>query len=173
MKVDNSNGGWQPVTSGTPGQDRFKLIAYLTAAAGTQPNDSTFTDGDALNGSYISTHYSVDDPSPAIQAFVETYKQRYGQLLPDAHAALAYDAARILFDAMSRGGVTDNAKLRDALAQTKNFPGVTGIINIDANRNAVKPAVVLKLHDLKSIYQETIQPEASRPAPSPRIGSVP
>lgn len=122
--------------------------------------------GDALNGSYISTHYSVDDPSPAIQAFVETYKQRYGNLLPDAHAALAYDAARILFDAMARSGVSDSAKLRDALAQTKNFPGVTGIINIDANRNAVKPAVVLKLMDLKFIYQETIQPAASRPSPS-------
>jgi len=127
--------------------------------------------GDALNGSFISTHYSVDDPSPAIQAFVETYKQRYGNLLPDAHAALAYDAARILFDAITRGGVSNSAKLRDALAQTKNFPGVTGIINIDANRNAVKPAVVLKLMDLKFIYQETIQPEALRPSapasPSP------
>src|ERR1044072_2676424 len=123
--------------------------------------------GDALNGSYISTHYSVDDPSPAIQSFVEAYKHRYGNLLPDAHAALAYDAARILFDAITRGGVSDNARLRDALAQTKNFPGVTGIINIDANRNAVKPAVVLKLLDLKSIYQETIQPESSRPTPSP------
>ena len=123
--------------------------------------------GDALNGSYISTHYSVDDPSPAIQAFVETYKHRYGNLLPDAHAALAYDAARILFDAMAKGGVTDGSKLRDALAQTKDFPGVTGIIHIDANRNAVKPAVVLKLEDLKFIYQETIQPESSRPSPSP------
>lgn len=119
--------------------------------------------GDALNGAYISTHYSVDDPSPAIQSFVQTYKQRYGNQLPDAHAALAYDAARILFDAMARGGVSESAKLRDALAQTKNFPGVTGIINIDANRNAVKPAVVLKLMDLKFIYQETIQPEALRP----------
>jgi len=118
--------------------------------------------GDSLNGSFISTHYSVDDPSPAIQAFVDTYKHRYGNLLPDAHAALAYDAARILFDAMARGGVTDTAKLREALAQTKNFPGVTGIINIDANRNAVKPAVVLKLMDTKFIYQETIQPEALR-----------
>ena len=123
--------------------------------------------GDALNGAYISTHYSVDDPSPAIQEFVQTYKQRYGNLLPDAHAALAYDAARILFDAMSRGGVSESAKLRDALAQTKNFPGVTGIISIDANRNAVKPAVVLKLLDLKFIYQETIQPESSSPTPPP------
>lgn len=123
--------------------------------------------GDALNGSYISTHYSVDDPSPAIQAFVETYKQRYGNLLPDAHAALAYDAARLLFDAMARGGLENSVKLREALAQTRNFAGVTGIINIDGSRNAIKPAVVLKLQDLRFIYQETIQPELLRPAPLP------
>ncbi len=61
--------------------------------------------GDALNGAYISTHYSVDDPSPAIQSFVQEYKQRYGNLLPDAHAALAYDAARMLFDAIGRAGI--------------------------------------------------------------------
>lgn len=114
--------------------------------------------GDALNGSYISTHYSADNPSPEIQQFVEQYKQRYGNLLPDAHAALAYDAARILFAAIARTGSTEGDKLRDALAQTKDFNGVTGVISMDANRNAVKPAVVLKLEDLKSIYQETIQP---------------
>lgn len=114
--------------------------------------------GDALNGAYISTHYSADNPSPEIQQFVVAYKQRYGNLLPDAHAALAYDAARILFAAIARTGSTEGDKLREALAQTKNFNGVTGVISMDANRNAVKPAVVLKLEDLKSIYQETIQP---------------
>jgi len=114
--------------------------------------------GDALNGAYISTHYSADNPSPEIQQFVESYKQRYGNLLPDAHAALAYDAARILFAAIARTGSTEGDKLRDALAQTKDFNGVTGVISMDANRNAVKPAVVLKLEDLKSIYQETVQP---------------
>lgn len=117
--------------------------------------------GDALNGAYITTHYSVDDPSPAIQTFVESYKQRYGNLLPDAHAALAYDAARLLFDAIARTGSTEGDKLREALAQTKNYPGVTGLISMDADRNAVKPAVVLKLEDLKYIYQETIQPRIS------------
>jgi len=123
--------------------------------------------GDALNGAYISTHYSIDNPSPAIQSFVEQYKQRYGNLLPDAHAALAYDAARLLFDALTRIGSTDPDKLREALAQTKNFAGVTGVISMDADRNAVKPAVVLKLEDLKSIYQETIQPDVAQPTPSP------
>lgn len=114
--------------------------------------------GDSLNGAYISTHYSVDDPSPAIQQFVELYKQRYSNLLPDAHAALAYDAARLLFDAIARTGSTEGDKLREALAQTKDFAGVTGVISMDADRNAVKPAVVLKLQDLKFIYQETIKP---------------
>lgn len=127
--------------------------------------------GDALNGSYISTHYSIDDPSPAIQTFVAGYKQRYGNLLPDAHAALAYDAARLLFDAITRAGTIDSGKLRDALAQTKDFAGVTGVISMDADRNAVKPAVVLKLQDVQSIYQETIQPTvvktATSPSPSP------
>lgn len=123
--------------------------------------------GDALNGAYISTHYSVDNPSPAIQAFVEGYKQRYGNLLPDAHAALAYDATRILADAITRAGTTDSAKLREALAQTKDFAGITGVISMDAERNAVKPAVVLRLEDLKFIYQETISPEAVMPSPTP------
>jgi branched-chain amino acid transport system substrate-binding protein len=124
--------------------------------------------GDALNGAYISTHYSVDDPSPAIQSFVQEYKQRYGNLLPDAHAALAYDAARLLFDAIGRADSTDGPKLRDALAQTKEFQGVTGSISMDAHRNAVKPAVVLKLMDVRFIYQETIQPNRPSPSPTPR-----
>ena len=113
---------------------------------------------DAVNGSYISNHYSVDDPSETIQKFVRDYRLRYQNLTPDAHAALAYDALRFLADAMQRAGSTEGPKLREALASTKNFPGVTGVISMDANRNAVKPAVILKLQDATYIYQETIQP---------------
>jgi branched-chain amino acid transport system substrate-binding protein len=127
--------------------------------------------GDALNGSYISNHYSAEDPSPAIQEFVRQYKLLYGNLLPDAHAALAYDAMRVLADSIQRAGTTDGPKLRDALARTKSFPGVTGIITINEERNAIKPAVILKLQDRKYIYQETIQPEtpatSASPSPSP------
>jgi branched-chain amino acid transport system substrate-binding protein len=117
--------------------------------------------GDALNDSYISNHYSADDPSETIQKFVHGYRQRYGNLTPDAHAALAYDALRFLAEAIQRAGTTAGPKLRDALAETKNFAGVTGIISMDRDRNAVKPAVILKLEDGKYIYQETIQPEAA------------
>lgn len=122
--------------------------------------------GDTLNGCYISNHYSVDDPSDNIQTFVRNYRMRYGNLAPDAHAALAYDALRFLVDAIRRAGSTEPTNIRDALAGTKNFVGVTGVINMDAGRNAVKPAVILKLQDRSYIYQETIQPSQAGPASS-------
>ncbi|HKZ81360.1 MAG TPA: ABC transporter substrate-binding protein [Pyrinomonadaceae bacterium] len=121
--------------------------------------------GNALNGDFISNHYSVDDPSPAIQKFVVDYRARYGTV-PDALAALGYDAMRVLADSINRAGTTEGPKLRDAIAQTKNFVGVTGTINIDSQRNAVKPAVVLKLMDRKYVYQETIYPEGMGPTTS-------
>lgn len=113
--------------------------------------------GDALNGDFISNHYSVEDPSPAIQKFVGDFKSRY-KIAPDALAALGYDAMRVLADAIKRAGTTEGAKLRDAIAATKDFAGVTGVISINAERNAVKPAVVLKLQGGKYEYQETINP---------------
>ncbi len=115
--------------------------------------------GEALNGCYLSNHYSTDDPSPVVQSFVAEYKKRYNQL-PDALAALGYDAAKILVDAMGRAGSTDGAKVRDALAATKDFQGVTGSITINADRNAVKPAVILKVENGKFTLVETIKPEA-------------
>ncbi len=113
--------------------------------------------GDALNGDFISNHYSVEDPSPAIQKFVNDFKSRYN-IAPDALAALGYDAMRVLADAIKRAGTTEGPKLRDAIAATKDFPGVTGVISINGDRNAVKPAVVLKLQNGKYVYQETINP---------------
>jgi branched-chain amino acid transport system substrate-binding protein len=119
--------------------------------------------GDALNGAYMANHYSVDDPSPATQKFVNDYKGRYNGIKPDAIGALAYDAMNVLADAIKRAGSTNGTKLRDAIAQTKGFPGVTGNISIDEQRNAVKPAVVFELQGGKYVYKETIQPEGAAP----------
>jgi branched-chain amino acid transport system substrate-binding protein len=130
--------------------------------------------GASLNGNYISNHYSVDDPSPAIQKFVADYKARYN-ISPDALAALGYDSMKVLADAIKRAGSTENTKLRDAIAQTKDFPGVTGKISIDKDRNAVKPAVVLKLENSKFVYETTIAPEGSTPpatSTSPASGTA-
>ena len=128
--------------------------------------------GDALNGDFISNHYSVDDPSPAIQKFVANYQSWYGKK-PDALAALGYDAMSVLADSIKRAGTTEGPKLRDAIAHTKKYPGVTGTISIDAQRNAVKPAVVLELKDGTYIYQETIYPEGMTPPTSTSSESPP
>jgi branched-chain amino acid transport system substrate-binding protein len=121
--------------------------------------------GDALNNTFISNHYSIDDPSPLIQKFVTDYKARYGGVAPDALAALGYDAMRVLGDALKRAGSTDGAKLRDAIAQTKDFPGVTGTITMNAERNVDKPATVLELKaaDRKFAYKEKIYPGGMTP----------
>ena len=122
---------------------------------------------ESINGSYISNHYSVEDPSPQVQKFVHDYKLHYGNLVPDAHAALAYDAMKFLADAIQRAGSTESGRLREALAATKNLSGVTGVISMDSQRNAVKPATILKLENGTYVYQETIQPESPASAPSP------
>ncbi len=121
--------------------------------------------GDALNNTFISNHYSIDDPAPLIQKFVTDYKARYGGVAPDALAALGYDAMRVLGDALKRANTTDGAKLRDAIAQTKDFPGVTGTITMNAERNVDKPATVLELKagERKFAYKEKIFPGGMTP----------
>jgi branched-chain amino acid transport system substrate-binding protein len=139
--------------------------------------------GKALEHTYYSNHYTPEDPRLEIQKFIADYKAKYNEI-PDAMAPLGYDAARIAFDAIKRSGIlqeqnikeayNDNPKattlmeaintpknrqlIRDAIAETKDFPGITGMITIDENRNAKKSAVVVKIEDGKVKFVETITP---------------
>ena len=118
--------------------------------------------GAALDGSYFSNHYSVDDPSPRIQEFVTKFKKAYAGQVPDSLAAQAYDAAGMLMDAMKRSAELTGPSIRDALAQTKNYQGVTGDITMDEKRNATKAAVVLKIaHGGKYEFAGRVLPEGS------------
>jgi len=137
------------------------ITAPLLGADGWDAPQLWELGGDALNGAFMANHYSIDDPAPAIQKFVTDYKGRYNGLAPDAIAALGYDSLKVLADAIGRAGTTDAAKLRDAIAQTSNLSSVTGNITINAERNAVKPAVVLELQNGKFVYKETIKPEGA------------
>lgn len=112
---------------------------------------------DALEGSFFSTHVSADDPSPLIQNYIKKYKAKYNKE-PDAMSFLAYDAGMILFDAIKKANSTEGEKIKNELAKTKDFPGVTGVITINGQRNAVKPAVVLEIKNGKFVYKETIAP---------------
>jgi branched-chain amino acid transport system substrate-binding protein len=114
--------------------------------------------GDTLNGCYFSNHYSHEDQNPAVQEFIKKYQSSFGKI-PDGLAALGYDAARLLFDAMDRAPSLAGKDLAGAINSTKNFAGVTGTITIDANRNATKDAVVLEVVNGVPKYKATIKPE--------------
>jgi branched-chain amino acid transport system substrate-binding protein len=70
-----------------------------------------------------------------------------------------YDAARVLADAIKRAGSDDPKAIRDALAGTKDFPGASGKITIDANRNALKPIVILEFRNGKMHKVDAIAPQ--------------
>jgi branched-chain amino acid transport system substrate-binding protein len=127
-------------------------------------SDQTLKIGkDAVNGCYFTNHYSPDQDSPQVKAFVAAYEQKYKNQdgtpkVPDAMAILGYDAMRMLCDAIQRAGSTDGPKIRDALAATKDFPGAAGAITIDKDRNAQKPIVVIKIDNGKFNFVTSINP---------------
>lgn len=113
--------------------------------------------GSSMEGTYYCNHYSTADPGEVVQNFVGKFRTKYNET-PDAIAALSYDAVRILLNAIRRTGTTEGPKLRNAIAATKEFDGVTGSITISAERNATKSAVILTIKDGKLIPRETIRP---------------
>jgi branched-chain amino acid transport system substrate-binding protein len=104
--------------------------------------------GASINGNYFSNHYAPEEDRPEVKNFVEKYKAEFGST-PDGLAALGYDAALVLFNAMERAPSLKGSDLRDAIAATKDFTGVTGTFSIDENRNAKKSAVVVEYKDGK------------------------
>ena len=113
--------------------------------------------GKAVEGAYFSTHYSAESKDPRVAAFNTRFQKRWGEG-SNAISALGYDSAMVLVDAMKRAGTTDAAKLRDALAATKNYHGVTGVISFDAQRNPTKSAVVLQVKDGQFVFVESVEP---------------
>lgn len=115
--------------------------------------------GNALDGCFFSNHYSHEDQRPEVQEFVQKYQAEFGKV-PDGLAALGYDAARLLFDAMDRATSLSGPDLAAAINSTKDFPGVTGTITIDEERNAQKLAVILEVKGGKPTFVTTIEPQA-------------
>jgi branched-chain amino acid transport system substrate-binding protein len=113
--------------------------------------------GKAVDGCYFTNHFSPDDPTPIVKEFVARYQEKYGAP-PDTFAALGYDAARLLADAIKRAGSLDSKALRDALAETAGFGGVTGQISFDANRNASKPGLIVRVKGGRFEIAEKIAP---------------
>jgi branched-chain amino acid transport system substrate-binding protein len=112
---------------------------------------------DALNNTFFTNHYSVEDNSPKSKAFLDAFQKEYGQV-PDAMAVLGYDAAYALVDAIKRANSTDSEKIREALANTKDFQGVTGSLTLNDTHDAIKSAVIIEMKNGKQVYRETVKP---------------
>ncbi len=113
--------------------------------------------GPAVEGCYFSTHYSPDNRSARVVDFNRRFQQRWGAA-SDSLSALGYDAAMLAIDAIRRAGSTEGAKIRDALAATKNYPAITGAITFDAQRNPTKSAVVLTVKNGQFAFVQDVNP---------------
>ncbi len=117
--------------------------------------------GKALEGCIYANHYSYADPTPVVRNFVQSYHDRYGAV-PDGMAALAFDAARVLADALKRAKKLDGPSVREAIAETKGFPGVTGTITIGPDRNAVgKKMIFEEIKNGQLTLKATIEPKTA------------
>lgn len=114
--------------------------------------------GGAVNNCYFSSHFAPEGQTG--KPFVVSYTAQY-ESPPPPLAALTYDAVRLTADALGRAGTAESAPLREALAATKNFIGVTGSISLDENRNPTKPGIVIRLEDGRFTYLETVPAEVA------------
>jgi branched-chain amino acid transport system substrate-binding protein len=112
--------------------------------------------GSAANGHYFTNHYFPE----ALEAkhFVSAYRFKYHGKTPDALAALGYDTALVLFDAIRRAGIPDQTAVRKALHDTRHFQGASGTINRFENGNPIKSTVIIKIENQNPVYYKTVQP---------------
>ncbi|MDR3254544.1 MAG: ABC transporter substrate-binding protein [Synergistaceae bacterium] len=107
---------------------------------------------DAAEGFVILTNLDRDDKRPFVQEFLKSYRDRHN-IEPDMVGASAYDAFMIIVDAIKTAGGTDGKAIRDAIAATKNYDGLTGVINgFDAAGEVLKPVQLQEIKEGKFRY---------------------
>ena len=112
--------------------------------------------GDSGNNTYFPGRFNPDGPSDAVQLFLEVYERKNGTF-PSASAAMGYDALVVLADAIRRAHSTEPEKLREALASTQAFPGLTGDITTDPELARTQSVPLLKLDAGKITFLEMIE----------------
>lgn len=112
----------------------------------------------ALNDVYFTNHYSSKDTTPEVVKFRKAFKAKYNKE-PDAFNALGYDLAYFTADGLKRAGAADSQKLKEALAATKDFKGITGTISIDKNHNPVKSITILEEKNGEQSFLKKLDPQ--------------
>ena len=113
--------------------------------------------GKAIEGSYFSDHYFVGDTRPVVQKFVAEYEKRHGKK-PEATAALGYDALHIWANAARRAGSLDKKLIRDQIATTKDYDGVSGKTTMGPDRNPQKPVAMIKIENGQMNFAGWVNP---------------
>ena len=116
--------------------------------------------GKGANDVYFSTHaYMAADSTKPIQAFIKAYNAANKTDPENAFAALGYDTVALIADAITRAGSDDPAKVKDALAATKGFAGITGTISFRPGvRVPDKTATIIGVKDEKLFLAAQVTP---------------
>ncbi|MTV48378.1 ABC transporter substrate-binding protein [Heliobacillus mobilis] len=108
-----------------------------------------------VNNCFFTNHFIPDDPDPAVQSFVNAYRARYNQT-PDTLAALGYDSLKIIADAIKRANSDDPITIKDAIASTRDFRGITGKLSFNEYHNPSKEIVSIEFKDGKQSFNSKI-----------------
>jgi len=134
------------------------IVPILGGDAWDSPKLADIAGADVLNNTYFTNFYSVEDANSRSQAFIDAYEKEYGQP-PDSMAAMGYDAAYLLVDAIKRANSVEADKIRDALNDTKDFNSVSGSMSLNASHDAIRGVVIIQMKDGKQVYKETVKPK--------------
>jgi branched-chain amino acid transport system substrate-binding protein len=147
--------------------DYYNIVNLATKQAKEKGITAPFIGGDgwdsadldlaAADGGFYTNHYSPTDPRPEVQNFLKAYGAKYNGAVPDALAALAYDATNLLLQAIKEAGANDTEKVRVAMEKI-NFNGVSGNITFDASHNPVKSAPILAVKGGKIVVETVVNP---------------
>ena len=109
----------------------------------------------AIENSYFTNHFSMEDQSEKIQNFLKDYREAYKED-PSAFSALGYDAVYMMKSAIEKAGTTDKQKVVDALKGIE-YDGVTGYLTFDDHNNPVKAVTVLKIENGKYVFDSKVK----------------
>lgn len=133
------------------------LKVPVLSAEGVNSPDFPVIGGDAVEGAAFPAHFAADDPRPRAREFRDRYVKTYGRD-PDAFAALAYDAAGLVLDGIRRAGSDDPRAVRDALAQTRDFEGATGMLTFEGGQDPRKEVIILRVQGGRFVFYTTVKP---------------
>ena len=146
--------------------DYYNIVNLVTKQAKEKGITTPFIGGDgwdspdldavAADGGYFTNHYSPSEARPAVETFVKNYQAKYN-VVPDALAALAYDATNMLLQSIKDAGVDDPAKVKDVMAKSK-FEAVSGSITFDAFHTPIKPVTIVAVTGGKAQFYSQVIP---------------